>query len=187
MDFVGGYTTFTGAYRDRGAGSPGRVGGAYKDAQARPGQWKIYVYLQGETIPKESNHVRLHGSKKDRWGIPQLVTSVDYDDNDERMVRDWRAQAAEMLEVAGCRDIETADTRWYPGRDIHEMGGCRMGSDPRTSLLNKWNQLHACPNVFVTDGSCMASTGNQSPSLLYMALTARAVDHAAGELARRNL
>lgn len=187
MDFVGGYTTFTGAYRERGAPSAERVGGAYKDAQARPGQWKIYVYMQGETIPKRGNHVRLHETLKDPWGIPQLVTSVAYDDNDERMIRDWRAQAAEMLEAAGCRDIQTADTQWYPGRDIHEMGGCRMGRDPRTSLLNQWNQLHACPNVFVTDGACMTSTGNQSPSLLYMALTARAVDHAVEELKRRNL
>lgn len=187
MDFVGGYTTFTGAYRERGAASAERVGGAYKDAQARPGPWKIYVYMQGETIPKDSSHVRLHDTRKDQWGIPQLVTSVDYDDNDERMIRDWRAQAAEMLEVAGCRDIETADTHWSPGRDIHEMGGCRMGRDPRTSLLNQWNQLHACPNVFVTDGACMTSTGNQSPSLLYMALTARAVDHAVAELGRQNL
>ncbi|HVI59907.1 MAG TPA: GMC family oxidoreductase [Luteimonas sp.] len=187
MDFVGGYTTFTGAYRERGADSAERVGGAYKDAQARPGPWKVYVYMQGETIPKETSHVRLHESRKDPWGIPQLVTSVAYDDNDERMVRDWRAQAAEMLQVAGCRDIETADTHWYPGRDIHEMGGCRMGRDPKTSLLNRWNQLHACPNVFVTDGACMTSTGNQSPSLLYMALTARAVDHAVGELGRQNL
>lgn len=186
-DFVGGYTTFTGAYRERGAESGERVGGAYKDAQARPGPWKIYQYMQGETIAKESNHVRLHATLKDRWDIPQLVTSVDYDDNDERMIRDWRTQAAEMLEVAGCRDIHTEDTHWFPGRDIHEMGGCRMGSDPDKSLLNRWNQLHACPNVFVTDGACMTSTGNQSPSLLYMALTARAVDHAVAELGRQNL
>ena len=119
--------------------------------------------------------------------MPLLVTSVGYDDNDEKMVRDWRTQATEMLAVAGCRDIETVDNHWSPGRDIHEMGGCRMGRDPETSLLNRWNQLHACPNVFVTDGACMTSTGNQSPSLLYMALTARAVDHAVEELARRNL
>ena len=186
--FVGGYTTFTGAYRDRGAVSAERVGGDFKDAQARPGPWKIYAYLQGETIPKERNHVRLHDTRKDRWGIPQLVTSVDYDENDERMISDWRAQATEMLDVAGCRDIRTTDNReWFPGRDIHEMGGCRMGRDPRTSLLNSWNQLHACPNVFVTDGACMTSTGNQSPSLLYMALTARAVDHAVAELGRQNL
>jgi choline dehydrogenase-like flavoprotein len=187
MDFVGGYTTFTGAYRDRGEVTPDRVGGAYKDAQARPGQWHIYMYLQGETVPKESNHVRVHETLQDEWGMPQLVTSVAYDDNDARMIRDFRTQCAEMLEVAGCRDIETNENNWNPGRDIHEMGGCRMGRDPKTSLLNRWNQLHACPNVFVTDGACMTSTGNQSPSLLYMALTARAVDHAVEELNRHNL
>ena len=106
---------------------------------------------------------------------------------DDAHSRDWREQAKEMMEVAGCRDIETADTQWYPGRDIHEMGGCRMGRDPATSMLNQWNQLHACPNVFVTDGACMTSTGNQSPSLLYMALTARAVNRAVEELGRQNL
>lgn len=187
MDFVGGYTAFTGASRSRGEVTAERIGGAYKDALSRPGPWEIYMYLQGETIPKESNHVRLHETQKDEWGIPLLVTSVAYDDNDERMIRDWRTQAAEMLEVAGCHDIKTVDNHWSPGRDIHEMGGCRMGSDPKTSLLNRWNQLHACSNVFVTDGACMTSTGNQTPSLLYMALTARAAHHAVEELAKQNL
>jgi choline dehydrogenase-like flavoprotein len=187
MDFVGGYTTFTGAYRVRGAPTEERVGGEYKDAQARPGPWGIYMYMQGETVPKHANHVRLHETRTDQWGIPLLVTSVGYDDNDERMVRDWRAQAEEMLGVAGCRDVETRDNRQAPGLDIHEMGGCRMGRDPKTSLLNRWNQLHACPNVFVTDGACMTSTGNQSPSILYMALTARAASRAVAELKRRNL
>ncbi len=186
-DFVGGYTTFTGAYRTRGAESAERVGGAYKDAQARPGPWGIYMYMQGETVPKHENHVRLHDTERDRWGIPLLVTSVGYDDNDERMIRDWRRQAEEMLAAAGCRDVATRDSRQAPGLDIHEMGGCRMGRDPRTSVLNAWNQVHAAPNVFVTDGACMTSTGNQSPSILYMALTARAANRAVEELARRNL
>ena len=187
MDFVGGYTTFTGAYRERGEPTTERVGGEYKDAQAQPGPWGIYMYMQGETIPKESNQVRLHATQKDQWGIPLLITSVGYDDNDEKMIRDWRTEAKAMLEVAGCHDVETRDNHQAPGLDIHEMGGARMGSDPRTSLLNKWNQLHACPNVFVTDGACMTSTGNQSPSILYMALTARAVDHAVGEMGKQNL
>jgi choline dehydrogenase-like flavoprotein len=186
-DFVGGYTTFTGAYRTRGAPTEERVGGAYKEAQSRPGPWGVYMYMQGETVPKAANHVRLHATERDRWGIPLLVTSVGYDDNDERMVRDWRAQAQDMLEAAGCRAVETRDNGQAPGLDIHEMGGCRMGRDPRTSLLNAHNQLHAAPNVFVTDGACMTSTGNQSPSILYMALAARAANHAADELTRRNL
>ena len=186
-DFAGGYTTFTGAYRARGAPTEARVGGAYKDALAQPGPWEIYMSMQGETIPRERNHVRLHDRRRDRWGIPLLVTSVGYDENDERMIADWRREAQAMLEVVGCRDVETHDDGRRPGLDTHEMGGCRMGRDPRTSLLNAWNQMHACPNVFVTDGACMTSTGSGSPALLTMALTARAAHHAAAELGRRNL
>ena len=185
-DFVGGYTTFTGAYRSQ-AEPTERVGAAYKEALSQPGPWGIYMYMQGETIPKESNHVRLHETQKDQWGIPLLVTSVRYDDNDEKMIKDWRTEAKAMLEAAGCHDVETHDNHQAPGLDIHEMGGARMGKDPKRSLLNEHNQVHACKNVFVTDGACMTSTGNQSPSILYMALTARAVDHAARELGRQNI
>jgi choline dehydrogenase-like flavoprotein len=92
-----------------------------------------------------------------------------------------------MLEVAGCKEINSRDNKQAPGLDIHEMGGARMGRDPKTAILNEWNQVHACRNVFVTDGACMTSTGNQSPSILYMALTARAVNHAVDELKRRSL
>ena len=187
MEFVGGYTTFTGGYRTRGAPTADRVGGAYKDAQAQPGPWGLYMYMQGETIPKAGNHVRLHPTRRDEWGIPLLVTSVGYDANDELMIADWRREAGAMLEAAGCREVTTRDNGQAPGLDIHEMGGCRMGRDPATSLLNEWNQLHAVPNVFVTDGACMTSTGNQSPSILYMALTARAAGHAVRELARQRL
>ncbi|NUQ21089.1 MAG: GMC family oxidoreductase [Gemmatimonadaceae bacterium] len=186
-DFVGGYTSFVDGYRTRGVAIDDDVGPDYKDAQTRPGTWGIWMYMQGETIPKEANHVRLHETRKDQWGIPLLVTSVGYDDNDEKMIADWRKQAEEMLAVAGCKNIETHDTKWAPGLDIHEMGGCRMGRDPKTSMLNAWNQMHAVPNVFVTDGACMTSTGNQSPSILYMTLTARATNHAVDELKRQNL
>ena len=92
-----------------------------------------------------------------------------------------------MLEKAGCKNVHTHENKQAPGLDIHEMGGCRMGKDPKTSLLNKWNQLHLCKNVFVTDGACMTSTGNQSPSILYMALTARAANYAAAEMKKGNL
>lgn len=145
------------------------------------------MYMQGETVPKESNHVRLSKDQKDRWGIPLLITSVDYDDNDEKMVKDFLTQSAEMLGKAGCKNIQQRDSRQAPGLDIHEMGGCRMGRNPKTSLLNEWNQLHHCKNVFITDGACMTSTGNQSPSILYMALTARAAHYAAGEMKKGNL
>jgi choline dehydrogenase-like flavoprotein len=145
------------------------------------------MYMQGETIPKETNHVRLSADQKDQWGIPLLVTSVGYDDNDEKMIKDFLAESTAMLEKAGVKNIRQNDTRQAPGLDIHEMGGCRMGHDPGTSLLNKWNQLHACNNVFVTDGACMTSTGNQSPSILYMALTARAAGYAVNEMRKGRL
>jgi len=145
------------------------------------------MYMQGETIPKKANHVRLSKDKQDHWGIPQLITSVDYDENDEKMVKDFLTQSAEMLHISGVKDIVQHDTKQAPGLDIHEMGGCRMGNDPQTSLLNKYNQLHLCKNVFVTDGACMTSTGNQSPSILYMAFAARAANYAADELRKGNL
>jgi choline dehydrogenase-like flavoprotein len=103
------------------------------------------------------------------------------------MRRDMMNDAAELLEAAGVRDVRTFDRGYYPGMGIHEMGTARMGHDPRTSVLNRWNQVWDAPNVFVTDGSCMASAACQNPSLTYMALTARAADHAVDELARRNL
>ena len=178
--YLGGFTTFMGAYRGRGCNPPDmpEIGAEYKDALCEPGGWNVYMYMQGETLPKETNQVRLSEVQRDQWGIPLLVTSVDYDDNDQRMVDDFLQQSAQMLEKAGCRNINTYDNNQAPGLDIHEMGGVRMGSDPATSLLNEWNQMHLCKNVFVTDGACMTSTGNQSPSILYMALTARAADFA---------
>jgi len=189
MDYVGGFTTFTGAYRKRGKEEQveSTCGSELKAAVAKPGPWHIYMYMQGETIPKESNQVRLSKTQTDQWGIPLLETDVGYDDNDEKMIKDFTEQSIAMLEAAGCTDVTSYDTGQAPGLDIHEMGGCRMGQDPKTSLLNQWNQLHHCPNVFVTDGACMTSTGNQSPSILYMALTARAVSHAASEMKKRNL
>jgi choline dehydrogenase-like flavoprotein len=188
-DYVGGFTTFMGAYRERGVSNESgkQIGAAYKDAMSEPGRWHAYMYMQGETIPKETNYVRLSTEQKDQWGIPLLVTSVGYDDNDEKMLKDFLTQSAEMLERAGVKDIQQRDTKQAPGLDIHEMGGCRMGNDPKTSMLNKWNQLHGCKNVFVTDGACMTSTGNQSPSILYMTLTARAANHAIEEMKKQNL
>ncbi len=183
-DYVGGFTTFMGAYRPRANGDSlsEAISAEYKKALTEPGEWNVYMYMQGETIMKESNHVRLSSDKKDQWGIPLLITSVDYDDNDEKMIKDFLTQSSEMLQVAGCKNISSFDNHQAPGLDIHEMGGCKMGDNPGNSILNKWNQMHYCKNVLVTDGACMTSTGNQSPSLLYMALTARAVTHAVNEM-----
>ncbi|QHT70688.1 GMC family oxidoreductase [Rhodocytophaga rosea] len=156
--------------------------------QKKYGNWRVGSHMMGETIPKESNYVALDANLKDPWGIPQLKVSVAYDDNDEKMIVDFHEQMTEMLTKAGFINIKTHDNPTKaPGLDIHEMGGVRMGKDPKTSLLNKWNQLHSCKNVFVTDGACMTSNSTQNPSLTFMAITARAANHAAEELKKKNL
>ncbi len=188
-DFLGGYLTFV--FSGRGPAYKESlddgIGSNYKDAITEPGPWYAGMFMQGETIPKEANHVRLSTDHVDPWGIPQLITSIGYDDNDDKMVADFLTQSAAMLEIAGVKNVEKRDTHQAPGLDIHEMGGCRMGHDPKTSMLNKWNQVHLCNNVFVTDGACMTSTGNQSPSILYMAFAARAAHHAVEEMKKGNI
>ena len=188
MDFLRGYMSFYGASRGRKLGiGQEQIGGDYKDSLTEAGDWQVSMMMQGETIPKETNHVSLSKDKKDQWGIPQLVFSVDYDENDERLFKDFLNQASEMLDKAGVKNINQHDSGQAPGLDIHEMGGVRMGKDPKTSMLNSWNQFHNCKNVFVTDGACMTSTSTQNPSLTFMALTARAANHAVEELKKGNI
>jgi choline dehydrogenase-like flavoprotein len=146
------------------------------------GVWSVDSHMMGETIPKESNQVYLDTEKIDDWGIPLLNIDVDYDDNDEKMIQDFYEQFSEMYQKAGFKNIVTHDNGRRPGNDIHEMGGVRMGKDPKTSLLNAWNQMHECNNVFVTDGACMTSTATQNPSLTFMAITARAANFAIQQL-----
>lgn len=177
-DFKRGYMVHFSATRIAPNADIG-IGAAFKAAMTEPGKWHVFMMMQGETIPKESNFVALSDYERDNWGIPQLVVSVDYDENDEKLLNDFLQEGKAMLEKAGCSNIRTRDSKQAPGLDIHEMGGVRMGRDPQTSLLNEWNQLHHCKNVFVTDGACMTSTGTQNPSLTYMALTARAAQFAA--------
>ena len=135
-DFVGGYVIFSGASRERmnDAGIEPGVGADFKSAIAKPGTWTAYMYMQGETIPKEDNHVRLSADKTDQWGIPQLVMNVGYDDNDDRMVADFLTEGRRMMEAAGFTNITTYDNHQAPGLDIHEMGGARMGQ--RSRALN---------------------------------------------------
>jgi choline dehydrogenase-like flavoprotein len=183
MDFLRGYMTFYTAGRGGWGGAQNApFGEEFKEKNSIPGGWHVSMMMQGETIPKESNFVSLSETEKDEWGIPLLKIRVDYDENDEKVLRDFFEQGTEMLQKAGCKNIRTSDSMQAPGLDIHEMGGVRMGRDPETSLLNGWNQMHACKNVFVTDGACMTSTGTQNPSITYMALTARAVDYAVKSL-----
>lgn len=151
------------------------------------GIWNVGSHMMGETIPKKESYIKLDSSETDEWGIPQIRISVDYDDNDVKMKADYLDQFEEMFEKAGFINIKRNDATQAPGLDIHEMGGARMGLDPKTSVLNAYNQVHTCKNVFVTDGACMTSTSTQNPSLTYMALTARAVDHAVNELKKGNI
>ena len=143
--------------------------------------------MMGETIPKVSNQVTLDKEKVDSWGIPLLNINVEYDENDEKMIEDFFEQFTVMFKKAGFVNIKTNDSKRRPGNDIHEMGGVRMGKDPKTSLLNKWNQLHECKNVFVTDGACMTSTSTQNPSLTFMAITARAANYAVEQMKKELL
>lgn len=151
------------------------------------GHWRVNAQMMGETIPKESSTVYLDPHLTDKYGIPQLHVSIGYDDNDEKMLIDFFEQFTEMYEQSGFTNIKKTDRKRTPGNENHEMGGIRMGKDPKTSLLNNFNQLHNCKNVFVTDGSCMTSTSTQNPSLTYMAMTARAADYAVKALKNKNL
>jgi choline dehydrogenase-like flavoprotein len=178
-DFLRGYAAgfYSGRYDEQDNNG---LGASLKEklSKTKLGPWRVSSHMMGETIPKETNFVSLDETQTDEWGMPRLKISVDYDENDEKMVKDFLEQFTEMYTKAGFTDINTSDSKQAPGLDIHEMGGVRMGKDPKTSLLNEWNQLHGCKNVFVTDGACMTSTSTQNPSLTYMAFTARAVDYA---------
>jgi choline dehydrogenase-like flavoprotein len=138
-------------------------------------------------LPNHDNKVTLDETKKDKWGLSVLKIDCATGENERLMRKDMANDMAEMLSATGVKDVETYDSECFPGMGIHEMGTARMGTSPKNSVLNKWNQVWDAPNVFVTDGSCMASTACQNPSLSYMALTARAADHAVNELNRRNL
>ncbi|HEX6632269.1 MAG TPA: GMC family oxidoreductase [Gemmatimonadaceae bacterium] len=163
------------------------VGGAFKDEMAQPGRWTIGATAFGEMLPDHRNTVTLDESRTDRWGLPVLKIDCGHGENERLMRVDMANDMAETLSAAGVKDVRTFADESFPGAGIHEMGTARMGRDPKSSVLNGWNQVWDAPNVFVTDGACMASTACQNPSLTYMALTARAAGHAVDELNRRNL
>ncbi len=168
-------------------GSAENIGIELKEKLTEPGPWYFFATAMGEMLPYEDNLVWLDKNQKDEWGIPMLHANISWHENEDRMAKDAVEQMHEMLDKAGLKHIESADNHQAPGKDIHEMGGCRMGNNPENSMLNKWNQLHAVKNVFITDGACMTSSGCQNPSLTYMAITARAADHAVSELKKGNL
>ena len=163
------------------------IGADFKDALSEPGHWTMNIGGFGETLPYHDNKVTLDKTKTDKWGLPVLAIDAIIRDNENKMRIDMMNDAKEMLEASGVKDIKTHTMEGVLGRGIHEMGTARMGHDPRTSVLNEWNQVWDAKNVFVTDGAAMASSACQNPSLTYMAMTARAADYAVKELKKGNL
>jgi choline dehydrogenase-like flavoprotein len=185
-DFVRGYHFGASASR---SGSRGEIpiGAELKEAMSEPGPWHVGLYAFGECLPYQENRVTLHKSQKDQWGRPIVSVDCEFKDNEKKMHADIRATGQEMLESAGFRNVEVRGVISFPGNANHEMGIARMGRDPKTSVLNGFNQMHEVPNVFITDGSCMTSGSCVNPSLTYMALTARACDYAVRQLGKQNL
>jgi choline dehydrogenase-like flavoprotein len=163
------------------------IGGEFKDALTEPGPWSMGMTAFGEMLPYHENKISLDKTKKDKWGLPVLAVDCEIKDNERKMRKDMAQDAVEMLEAAGVKDVRPYDNDYYPGMGIHEMGTARMGKDPKTSVLNEWNQVWDAKNVFVTDGACMTSASCVNPSLTYMALTARACDYAVKELKKMNV
>jgi glucoside 3-dehydrogenase (cytochrome c) catalytic subunit len=189
-DFLRGYGFQGGAGRDDWQASsrgPG-FGAQFKQRLLQPGPWSMSLGGFGEMLPRPENRATVHPSLVDAWGIPALNIDCAWSGNELAMHRDMQVTAAELLEAAGARDIRP-DGRGpsTPGGTNHEMGTARMGRDPRTSVLNRWNQAWDVPNLFLTDGACMTSSGNQNPSLTYMALTARACHYAVEAMKRHEL
>jgi choline dehydrogenase-like flavoprotein len=157
-------------------------GRSFKEQLVTPGPWTIWMAGWGECLPYFDNQVTLDAEKKDKWGLPLLKIDFSFRDNELSMMDDIQTTSAEMLESAGFKEVNTFNYKSPGGSTVHEMGTARMGRDPKTSVLNKYNQVHSAKNVFITDGSCMTSSACQSPSLTYMALTARACHFAFEQL-----
>lgn len=185
--FIRGYGFQGGASRvnwDRG-NNDFAYGASFKEEMLKPGPWRIGMGGFGECLPYHENFMTLNYDKKDQWGQPTVTFDAAFRENEKNMIKDIAESAHDMLESAGVKNIHTFSNITNIGLGIHEMGTARMGRDPKTSVLNEWNQVHAVPNVFVTDGACMTSSACQNPSLTYMALTARAANRAV-ELLKTN-
>jgi choline dehydrogenase-like flavoprotein len=163
------------------------IGAEYKEALSEPGGWTLGMGGFGEMLPHYDNKVTLDKTKKDKWGLNVLAIDCELKENELKMREDMKNDAIEMLTAMGVKNVGGGIGDGTPGRGIHEMGTARMGKDPKTSVLNKWNQVWDAKNVFVTDGSFMTSAGCQNPSLGYMAFTARAADYAVSELKKMNI
>jgi len=161
------------------------LAGFGKDFKAQlttPGPWTVWMAGWGECLPYYKNKVTLDSDLKDKWDQPLLKIDFSFEENENKMMDDIKQTSADMLEKAGFKDISIFNYNKPGGSTIHEMGTARMGNDPKTSVLNRFNQMHGAKNVFITDGSCMTSSASQNPSLTYMALTARACQFAFDQL-----
>ncbi|HEX6426408.1 MAG TPA: GMC family oxidoreductase [Niastella sp.] len=163
------------------------IGADLKNALTEPGPWSMGMTAFGEILPYHENRIMLDTTKKDKWGLPVLAIDCELKENEIKMRVDMKNDAMEMLTAAGLKDVKPSESDYFMGMGIHEMGTARMGKDPKTSVLNAHNQVWDAPNVYVTDGACMTSAACVNPSLTYMALTARAADHAVSELKKQNL
>jgi choline dehydrogenase-like flavoprotein len=188
-DFIRGYGYQGGASRGNWEESIAELsyGKDLKEAILKPGGWTIGMGGFGEMLPYEENRITLDYDKRDGWGLPTVTFDAEFKENELNMRKDMQEQAVAMLEAAGVKDVEAYDRVGAPGLGIHEMGTARMGRDPKTSVLNGWNQVHAVPNVYVTDGAFMTSASCVNPSLTYMAFTARAANHAAEQLKKGSI
>lgn len=188
-DFIRGFGYQGSAGRggwSRGVDDSG-FGAEFKDGLSSPGEWGMFLVGFGECLPYHENKVTLNHDVKDKWGQPLMSIDCEFKENEMAMRKHMGEDAREMLESSGFKNVTTYDNMGGPGVGVHEMGTARMGRDPKTSVLNAHNQLHAVPNVFVTDGACMTSSSCQNPSITYMALTARAVDYAVTEMKKQNI
>ncbi|GHN01605.1 oxidoreductase [Cytophagales bacterium WSM2-2] len=185
-DFLRGYHFGGSAYRTKNFDSS-EIGAPLKQVMAVPGGWQMSLYAFGECLPYADNRVTLNHNKKDKWGRPVVAVDCEFKENERAMNADISGVAGELLEAAGFKDVKVYKGMSFPGNSNHEMGTARMGNDPRTSVLNAFNQMHEVKNVFITDGSCMTSASCVNPSLTYMALTARACDYAVKELNKLNI
>lgn len=186
-DYLRGFGVQGGAGRSGWNRGQDVIGEELKKNVQSPGVWNIGLGAFGECLPYPENRVTLNTDQKDKWGRNTLTVDCEFKENERAMQQDMAASSAEMLEAAGYKNVRPYVNTSFPGNANHEMGTVRMGRDPKTSVLNAFNQIHAVKNVFVTDGSCMTSSACQNPSLTYMAITARACDHAVKELNRQNL
>lgn len=188
-DYIRGYGYQGGGSREGWARhiKEAMIGEDFKNAIHVPGNWKMGLMAFGECLPYHENKVTLNQEVRDIYDQPTLSIDCEWKENELKMREDMMIAAAEMLEAAGLKNVKTYDKGCNPGLGIHEMGTARMGRDPKTSVLNNFNQVHAAKNVFISDGSCMTSAACQNPSLTYMALTARAANYAVEELKKLNL